>query len=187
MDQIDAALADDAAFAEKIVSDTVQWQGKIFSAHTLDVSLPDGSLGYREIVRHHGGAGAVAVADGKICLVRQYRVALGRMTLEIPAGKLEGDEPGWVCAERELLEETGLRAERFELIASSMGSVGFTDEHTDIYLAQGLSRGEAAPDEGEFVQVLWLPVEEALSAVRTGRICDAKTVIAVLAVAGGLV
>ncbi|MBP3885504.1 MAG: NUDIX hydrolase, partial [Olsenella sp.] len=78
----------DGHLAERVESSQTRWTGKIFSTLTYDVRLPDGSLGYREIVRHHGGAGVCAVREGRICLVRQYRVALGRMTLEIPAGKL---------------------------------------------------------------------------------------------------
>jgi len=173
-----------ARLRERVVSRTSQWQGNIFSVETLDVELSDGSHGYREVVRHHGGAAVCAVRDGRICLVRQYRVALGCATLEIPAGKIEGDEDPAVCAARELGEETGLVARELTLLARSNGSPGFTDEMTHIYLAHGLSRHEAHPDEGEFVDVAWMPLADALGEVRRGAITDAKTIIAILSVAG---
>ena len=165
---------------ERIVDRERQWTGRIFSVDTLNVELSDGSHGYREIVNHHGGAGVVAVRDGKVCLVRQYRVALGRMTLEIPAGKLEGGEAGETCAARELSEETGLRAEKFVLLGVSEGCPGFTDEHTEIFLAQGLSQLEEHPDEGEFVDTVWVDFDEAIDAVRAGRLRDAKTIVGLL-------
>ena len=168
---------------EPIRSSRLRWEGRIFSAMTLDVDLPDGTVGYREIVRHHGGCGVCAVRDGRICLVRQYRVALGRHTLEIPAGKLDGGEEPLDCAARELLEETGLVAESLELVAHSAGSPGFTDESTHIYLAHGLEAHPARPDEGEFVDVLWVDLADVLDAIAQGVIIDSKTIIASLVAA----
>ena len=168
---------------EPIRSSRLRWEGRIFSAMTLDVDLPDGTVGYREIVRHHGGCGVCAVRDGRICLVRQYRVALGRHTLEIPAGKLDGGEEPLDCAARELLEETGLVAESLELVAHSAGSPGFTDESTHIYLAHGLEAHPARPDEGEFVDVLWVDLHDVLDAIAQGVITDSKTIIASLVAA----
>lgn len=181
LDMIRGALAPDARLHERVVRTDPEWQGKIFSVEHLRVELSDGSLDWREVVRHHGGAGVVAVRDGRVCLVRQYRVALGRMTLEIPAGKVDPGEPRDECAARELTEETGLVAERLELLTESYGAPGFTDEHTSVYFAHGLSQGDAAPDEGEFVDVLWVPVDDAVRAIRLGLIDDAKTVEGILA------
>lgn len=181
LDMIRGALAPDARLYERVVRADPEWQGKIFSVEHLRVELSDGSLDWREVVRHHGGAGVVAVRDGRMCLVRQYRVALGRMTLEIPAGKVNPGEPRDECAARELTEETGLVAERLELLTESYGAPGFTDEHTSVYFAHGLSQGDAAPDEGEFVDVLWVPVDDAVRAIRLGLIDDAKTVEGILA------
>lgn len=176
------ALAPDPRFEEKIVEDRLRWRGKIFEARTLDVHLPNGSSGYREVVRHHGGAGVVALDDdGRICLVRQYRVALGRMTLEIPAGKLELGEDGASCAARELAEETGLLAGRLERLVCVLGSPGFTDEHTEVFLARDLSQGVATPDEGELVGCIWVPLEDVVDAALRGLIQDGKTVSGVLA------
>ena len=180
--KIQGALAPDPVFYEEVVDDDRKWQGRIFSTHVLDVELSDGSHGYREIVRHCGGAGVVAVDDERrVCLVRQYRVAVGRMTLEIPAGKLDASEGAEVCAARELAEETGLRATSLEHLVSDYGSIGFTDEHTEVFLARGLERGEASPDEGEFISALWLPLDDVVDAILDGLIKDGKTVAGILA------
>lgn len=181
LEQIERALEMDDELFERVVRTDHEWQGKIFSVEHLEVELSDGSRGWREIVRHHGGAGVLAVRDGKVCLVRQYRVALGRMTLEIPAGKVDPSEDRATCAARELTEETGLVAERLESIGSSYGAPGFTNEHTEVFFAHGLTQGPATPDEGEFLRVLWVPVEDVLAAIRSGVIQDAKTVMGVLA------
>ena len=181
METIRRALEPDAGLFERIVSADAAWEGKIFSVEHQRVELSDGSLDWREVVLHHGGAGVVAAIDGRVCLVRQYRVALGRMTLEIPAGKVDPSEPRDVCAARELTEETGLVAERLELLTESYGAPGFTNEHTSVYFAHGLIQGEAALDEGEFLNVVWVPVEDALDAIREGLIDDAKTVSGILA------
>ena len=113
--------------------------------------------------------------------MRQYRVVLGRVTLEIPAGKLEAGEQGESCAARELAEETGLRAEKLVHLATVLGSPGFTDEHTEVFLAQGLSQGTSRPDEGVVVRVVWIPLDEVMHAISAGLIQDGKTVAGVLA------
>ena len=100
---------------------------------------------------------------------------------EAPAGKVDPSEPRDVCAGRELTEETGLVAERLELLAESYGAPGFTNEHTSVYFAHGLTQGDAHLDEGEFLNVLWVPVDDAVAAIREGLIQDAKTVEGILA------
>ncbi len=181
LEAIRRALEIDPVLAERVVGTERPWEGKIFSVEHLRVELSDGSLDWREIVRHNGGAGVVAVRDGRVCLVRQYRVALGCMTLEIPAGKVDPAERRDVCAARELTEETGLVAERLELLTESYGAPGFTNEHTSVYFAHGVSQGEARLDEGEFLNVVWVPVGDAVAAIREGLIQDAKTVEGILA------
>ncbi|MCI6273906.1 MAG: NUDIX hydrolase [Coriobacteriaceae bacterium] len=179
--EVRGALAPEPSLMERVTCGERVWRGKVFAVDHLEVELADGSRAWREVARHHGGAGAVAIREGRVCLVRQYRVALGRITLEIPAGRLEAGERGEDCAARELAEETGLRAERLVRLATVLGSPGFTDEHTEIYLAQGLSQGVAMPDEGEAVRVAWLPVGEVVHAISAGLIQDGKTVTGVLA------
>jgi len=180
LENIRSLLASDGRLREDVERAYPQWEGRIFSVETLDVRLPDGDRGVREIVRHHGGAGVCAVENGRICLVRQWRVALGEMTLEIPAGKLEEGEDPAACAARELTEETGLIADGLELIAYSAGAPGFTNEATRIFRATGLRRGSSHPDEGEFVDVVWLPVPDVVEAIAQGLIKDAKTIVATL-------
>lgn len=181
LEAIRRALECDPVLYESVVRTDRAWEGRIFSVELLEVELSDGSRDAREVVRHHGGAGVVAVMGGRVCLVKQYRVALGRMTLEIPAGKVDPSEPRDVCAARELTEETGLVAERLELLTESYGAPGFTNERTSVYFAHGLTQGEAALDEGEFLNVVWVPLADALEAIRAGLIDDAKTVSGILA------
>ena len=90
LDEVRRALEPEPSLVERVVIDEHVWQGKIFAVDHLEVELSDGSHAWREVVHHHGGAGVVAIHDDRVCLVRQYRVVLGRVTLEIPAGKLEG-------------------------------------------------------------------------------------------------
>ena len=177
LERIRKLLEPDEGLIERPIHTDREWEGKIFAVEHTEVALPDGSHDWREIVRHHGGAGVVVVRDGLMCLVRQWRISLGRMTLEIPAGKIDPGEDPAVCAARELTEETGLVAERLELVAISNGAPGFTNEHTVVFYAHGVRQGEASPDEGELVNVVWVPVEDVLAAVREGMIEDAKTII----------
>lgn len=177
-------LEPDLRLCERVCSTSAEWEGRVFSVELLDVALPDGSHGRRELVRHHGGAGVGAIReDGCICLVRQFRVALGRVSLEIPAGRLEPGEDGPRCAARELGEETGLVAGRLEPVARSLGSPGFTDEATQVFLAYELSAGSSHPDEGELVDVAWVPLDEVLAGIRAGLIDDGKTIVAAQAAA----
>lgn len=186
LDEIRALLETDPRLYEEIEHTKHIWDGKIFSVERLDVRLSDGEAGWREIVRHHGGAGVCAVIDNKICLVRQYRVALGRMSLEIPAGKIDPGEDPAICAARELTEETGLVAKRLTHLATTAGAPGFNNEKTRIFVAHGLTQGEATPDEGELVDVVWIPVPDMVEAIGAGLIEDAKTVVSVLAAAAGI-
>ena len=181
LDEVRRALELEPSLLERVTRNEHVWQGKIFSVDHLEVELADGSHAWREVVHHHGGAGVVAIQSGRVCLVRQYRVVLGRVTLEIPAGKLEAGEQGESCAARELVEETGLRAEKLVHLATVLGSPGFTDEHTEVFLAQGLSQGTSRPDEGEVVRAVWIPLDEVMHAISAGLIQDGKTVAGVLA------
>ncbi|MEE1273592.1 MAG: NUDIX hydrolase, partial [Olegusella sp.] len=112
--------------------------------------------------------------------VRQYRTALGRVTVEIPAGKLAPGEDPLDCASRELMEETGLRAEQIAFLTTIATSCGFADELIHIYLATGLTQGTSSPDADEFINVDLVPLTELVDAVLDGRIEDAKTVVGAL-------
>ena len=109
-------------------------------------------------------------------MVRQYRHATGEHLVEIPAGKLDAGEDPLDCARRELLEEVGCEAESWHALASFYTSPGFSDEVLHLFLARGLIQGEAAPDEDEFLEVMRVPLEEALAMVAGGGIRDSKTV-----------
>ena len=184
---VEALSSQDESLKERVIQEHPKWEGNIFRVVQLDVEQPDGTPGVRDIVWHHGGAGVAAVRDGKLCLVKQWRVALDRMTLEIPAGKIDAGEDPAICAARELAEETGLVAERLEYVASSAGAPGFTNERTRVFLAHGLSTHPAHPDPDEFVDVLWVPLRDVIDASRLGVIMDAKTIIgAYAALAAGM-
>ena len=171
----------DADLAERPLTEDVAWTGRIFNVDRLRVELPDGRVAIRDVVRHPGAVAVVALTeDGRICLVRQYRTALGRVTVEIPAGKLAPGEDPLECAGRELLEETGMSAEKIAFLTTIATSDGFCDELIHIYMATGLTFSRSEPDADEFINVDLVPLEELVDAVLDGRIEDAKTVVGAL-------
>ena len=171
----------DASLAEKPLSEDVAWTGRIFNVNRLQVKLPDGREAVRDVVRHPGAVAIVALTEeGRICLVRQYRTAIGRVTVEIPAGKLDPGEDPLECAGRELREETGMVAEKMAFLTTIASSDGFCDELIHIYMATGLSFAESSPDADEFINVDLVEVGELVDAVLDGRIEDAKTVVGAL-------
>ena len=171
----------DAVLAEHPLTEDVAWTGRIFNVNRLQVELPDGRRALRDVVRHPGAVAIVALTEeGRICLVRQYRTALGRVTVEIPAGKLSAGEDPLECANRELLEETGMVAERMAFLTTIASSDGFCDELIHIYMATGLTFAKSSPDDDEFINVDLVEVSELVDAVLDGRIEDAKTVVGAL-------
>ncbi len=172
----------DADLHEQILNSEIAWQGKIFNVERMEVRLPNGHTSMRDVVRHCGAAAVVALTEnGKIALVRQYRTSLDRVTVEIPAGKLDPGEDPLECAKRELKEETGFVAGRIAYLTTIATSCGFSDELIHIYLATQLSFEGANPDEDEFLNVDLVPVNELVDAVLDGKIEDAKTVVGALA------
>ena len=172
----------DADLHEEIIDSEIAWHGKIFDVERMEVRLPNGHQSVRDVVRHCGAAAVVALTEnGKIALVRQYRTALDRVTVEIPAGKLDPGEDPLECAKRELKEETGFVAGRIAHLTTIATSCGFSDEIIHIYLATQLSFEGANPDEDEFLNVDLVPVNELVDAVLDGKIEDAKTVVGALA------
>lgn len=158
------------------------FDGKVIDVEKWTVRLPDGALAPREIVLHRGAAAVVAVDDaGFVTLVRQHRVAVGEVTLEIPAGKLDapGEDP-LVCAKRELEEETGLRAQRWQPLTVLLTTPGFSSERIALYLATGLSAAKAHPDEDEFLDVVRMPLDEAIGRVMRGELRDGKSAVGLL-------
>jgi len=164
------------------LSDKTVFEGILIDVSHMQVRLPNGNTAAREIVHHKGAAAVVPVdAEGNVYMVRQHRVALDLMTLEIPAGKLDyvGEDP-YDCAVRELEEETGLRAESMELMTHVVTTPGFCTETIGLYLATGLSQHEDHPDQDEFLFVEKLPLKEAVDRVMSGEFRDAKTALGLL-------
>jgi len=171
----------DATIREEVESEELAWRGRIFSVDRMRVTLPDGNPAVRDVVRHPGAVAIVALTDeGRICLVRQYRTALDRVTVEVPAGKLDPGEDPLACARRELLEETGMEAQKIAYLTTIATSVGFCDELIHIYMATGLTFAAPDPDDDEFIHVDLVPLGDLVDAVLDGRIEDAKTVVGAL-------
>lgn len=169
---------DDARLREIPFESETIYDGRILRLQRWQVACANGQAALREIVLHNGAAAVVPVFDdGTTLLVRQHRVAVDELTLEIPAGKLDGaGEDPLVCARRELREETGLSAERMRHMTTLLTTPGFCTERIAIYLAQGLTQGETSPDEDEFLDLVRLPLDEAVAMVLRGELTDAKTI-----------
>ncbi|MGM9925932.1 MAG: NUDIX hydrolase [Bacillus sp. (in: firmicutes)] len=169
-------------FEEKTIATQPIYQGRVISLQVEEVELPNGEIGKREIVKHPGAVAVIAItSDNRIVMVEQYRKALGRSIIEIPAGKLEAGEEPIVTAMRELEEETGYESETMEHIQSFYTSPGFADELVHVFAAKGLKKKQnaAACDEDEFVEVIEVSLEEAQTYIEEQKIYDAKTVYAV--------
>jgi ADP-ribose pyrophosphatase len=166
-------------FEEVTVSSEAIFQGKIIQLQVDTVTLPDGQLATREIVRHPGAVAVIAIIDDELIVVEQYRKPLGRSQVEIPAGKLDPGEDPYAAAIRELAEETGYRAGSLLKIDAFYTSPGFADELIHLYVAQDIVRGEQHTDEDEFLDCTKITFETAQTYINDGKISDAKTILAV--------
>lgn len=167
---------------ETFISSKTEFTGKIITVEQWRVSLPNGQEAGREIVKHNGAAAVVPVdSRGMVTLVQQHRVAIDRITLEIPAGKLDApDEDPFLCAKRELEEETGLIAGKWQKMAHVVTTPGFCTERIALYLATELTQAKAHTDPDEFLNLVKMPLNEAVLLVESGQIEDAKTCLALL-------
>jgi ADP-ribose pyrophosphatase len=166
---------------ERLIAGEQVYAGKLLDVRRDRVRLPDGTEGVREYVRHPGAVMVLPLlADGRVVLERQFRYPHGREFLELPAGKLEPGEEHLATAKRELLEETGYVAAHWTRLGVIHTTVAYSDEAIELFLARGLEKRAAKLDAGEFLEVLAMPLEEAIESVRAGRITDAKTVAALL-------
>jgi len=144
------------------------------------VAFADGLQATREVVEHPGASVIIPLLENNsVLLVRQYRYAVGRELLEIPAGTCNDGEPPEVCAKRELQEETGYVCEELEKILECYVAPGYSTEKIHFYLARRLRSIGQNPDEDERITVVPLSITEALSKIRNGEICDAKTICAI--------
>lgn len=167
---------------EKVLSKEEKFHGALITVEHWQVALYGGQTALREIVLHNGAAAIVPVdAEGNVTLVTQYRVATGKILMEIPAGKKDdaGEDP-LLCAKRELAEETGLRAGQWRFLTTLDTSPGFLTERIALYMATELTQGEASPDEDEFLSLVKMPLQEAVGKVMDGTITDAKTIAGLL-------
>lgn len=162
----------------------LRYQGTILKIYE-DTVLANGHEAHWDFIHHDGAAAVLPVTDdGKILMVRQYRNALDRETLEIPAGKLDAaDEPKIQCAYRELEEETGYRTEHMEYLMSVNTTVAFCDEAIDIFVARGLIPSHQHLDEDEVIDVEAWELKDLLELIYSGKMTDAKTVAAITAYA----
>ncbi|MEX2175542.1 MAG: NUDIX hydrolase [Pirellulaceae bacterium] len=154
---------------------------KKFTVVRETVTSPSGSEKTRDIVRHPGACIVVPLlGDGRVCLIRNFRISIRETLIELPAGTLEPPELPAATAERELIEETGYRAAKIEFLHAFYASPGFLDEKMYLYVATGLTEGLAAREEGEEIENLLVPWDEAMQMVFRGEIQDAKTIVGLL-------
>jgi ADP-ribose pyrophosphatase len=165
------------SLVEETLSTEWVFRGKLLHVRRDTVRLPDGKTTQREYIQHPGAVAIIAVLDsGELLLERQYRYPVRREMIELPAGKIDPNEPPLETGKRELLEETGYVAESWQHVADVDLAIGYSDERIHFYLAKGLKHVGAQLDEGEFVEVFPLSLATALDWVREGKITDVKTV-----------
>ena len=164
---------------EKTLASQQVFDGRLLKVYRDEVELSDGGTSVREFVHHPGGVAAVAIdRDGSVYLERQFRYPYHKVITEIPAGKLEPGEDPFEAIQRELKEEIGASAARWDALGCIMPSVGYTDEMLYLFLARDLTFGDTHLDEDECLEPFKLPFAEALSQAADGRINDGKTLAA---------
>ena len=168
---------------EQPLSADYKYRGRIINLRVDTALLPNGSSATREVVEHPGGVCVAALTeDGCLLFVRQFRYPSQKVLLELPAGKLDPGEDPLEAGKRELREETGAEAARYESLGELYPSPGYCGEIIHLYAATGLTFGQMSPDEDEFLEVEKIPLEEAARMVLDNEIADAKTQAAVLKV-----
>jgi ADP-ribose pyrophosphatase len=166
---------------EHTVESRAVYRGRLLQVQEDIVRLPDGKPARREYIVHPGAAVMLAMPDERSVLMeRQYRYPLKSHVYELPAGKIDPGEDALDTARRELLEETGYRARDWRHLLTTYPVVGYSNERIELYLARDLEYVGHALDEGEFLDVFVLPLDEALEWVKSGRIVEAKTIMALL-------
>jgi ADP-ribose pyrophosphatase len=168
----------------RVISSKVSFRGPVFSVMTDQVEEPGNVRARRDVIRHSGSIVVLAVDDSadqpRVLPERQYRYAAGGRLWELPAGRIDPGESTLAAAKRELIEETGYTASRWEKALFFYVSPGFLDETMTIYLARGLRKGVAQPEEDERIVVRFFPLGQAVRMAMTGKIIDAKTISSLL-------
>jgi len=163
--------------AVEVLSTKVLHRYRIFAIVEQALRLPSGRTVVRQVVHHPGAVVIIPqLADGRLLLIEQYRFAVGETLLEFPAGTLESGEVPLDCAKRELIEETGHRAEHWHALGTMYSSPGFCDEQQHLFVASGLVSDQAAADEDEIIEVKRLTVQEVERAMADGKLVDAKSI-----------
>lgn len=161
----------------KVLKKTPLHQGRVFKLIRERITLPNGTTVDLDIIRHPGAAAMVALKDDRsLVMLRQYRHAVGDYIWEIPAGTLDHGESPLECAKRELIEETGYSAERWEDLGAIIPVPGYSDEKIQIFLAAGLRTAHQNLDPDEIIHVREIPLEKAFEMVERGEIVDSKTI-----------
>lgn len=156
----------------------VVYEGDFFRVRKDSVLLPDGSRSSREFITHPGAVAVLAMLDdGKLVLERQYRYPTQREFIELPAGKIDQGEAILDCAKRELLEETGYVAKEWIHLATAWPCIGYADERMEYFLARGLTHQGGKLDDGEFLEILELSLQDAIEWIRSGKINESKTIV----------
>ena len=168
-------------FKEKTIKTETLHKGNFLTFKRDEVLLPNGSTGVREWVKHPGAVCCIPILpNGKIGLIKQYRYAVKKQMIEIPAGKLDQNEIPEECAIRELEEEIGYKADKLTFLTNIHPAIGFTDEKMWLYLAEKLVKTEQSLDSDEFLSLFPTKLEEAVEMVWEGEITDVKTIIGIL-------
>jgi ADP-ribose pyrophosphatase len=175
---ITGASMDDSHLRETRIDGELAYDGGFIKVSRDRVRLPDGKETSREFIRHPGAVVILALFDdGRVLLERQYRYPNDRVFIEFPAGKIDPGEDSLTTAKRELEEETGYTATDWQFVCTIHNAIAYSDEHLDLFLARGLTAGDAKLDEGEFLETFFATVPEMLEMVRRGEISDVKTII----------
>ena len=167
--------------AAEILRSEVVYQGKVFGVRRDEVVEPSGLRATREVITHPGSVVVLPVLpDGRIVMIRQYRHATRQYLWELVAGRKEPEETPKEGAARELLEETGYRAKRFKVFLDVFPTPGFLEERMYLLLAEGLTAGEAQPEEDEKIEVRPFKLKELKQMIKSGRLRDAKSIAGIL-------
>jgi ADP-ribose pyrophosphatase len=163
---------------ETQVDSELVYAGGFIQVYKDRARLPDGSVSAREYIKHPGAVAIIALLDnGKLLMERQFRYAPRQEFIELPAGKIDHGEAPLLTAQRELLEETGYVAREWIHLSTAWPCIGFSDEKMEYFLARGLSHQGRQLDDGEFLEVFELSLDEAIEWIRIGKITDSKTIV----------
>lgn len=168
-------------FSEQSIASETVFKGRLLHVLQDEVKLPDGHTARREYVKHPGAVMIIPLLDERtIVLEYQFRYPLRRHFFELPAGKMEADEDALATAKRELLEETGYSAQKWRHVGATHPCIGYSDETIELFLAQDLTFIGHRRDQGEFLEVILLSIDEALQWIDRGKISDGKTIMGLL-------